>query len=292
MAPVSDWIQRHRIAAFFLLTYAISWGIEGAVKLAGMEPSWTTWFFEGFLSPLSPGVAAAIVLTVSGESVREWLRDILKFRVHPKWYVLAIAIPFVITYASGIASWALGGPVDWSSFEFDPISIVIGIVLGTLLGGGQEELGWRGFAQPELQERYGAFRAAVVIGVLWGGWHLPQFVFPGGMRADWPLALTASYFVGIVAFSILLAWIYNGSGGSAFLAMLMHGTDNSTQGRVPLDLDIALTGNVINWDSLVSMYVSHALITWAIVAIVVAVVGIQLSAGRSGINSAAGQVED
>ncbi|KTG26603.1 CPBP family intramembrane glutamic endopeptidase, partial [Haloferax profundi] len=225
MAP-ADWIRRHRIAAFFLLAYAISWSIEGAVTLAGMEPSWTTWFFEGFLSPLSPVVAAALVLSASGESVRGWLRDILKFRVHPKWYALAIGIPFVITYASGIASWALGGPVDWASFEFDPISIVIGIVLGTLIGGGQEELGWRGFAQPELQERYGAFRAAVIIGLLWGGWHLPQFVFPGGMRAEWPLALTVSYFVGIVAFSILLAWIYNGSGGSAFLAMLMHGTDN------------------------------------------------------------------
>jgi membrane protease YdiL (CAAX protease family) len=289
---VTEWIRRHRIAAFFLLTYAISWSIEGAVTLAGMEPSWTTWFFEGFLSPLSPGVAAAIVLSVSGESVRAWFRDILRFRVHPKWYALAIGIPFVITYAAGIASWALGGPVDWGAFEFDPISIVIGIVLGTFLGGGQEELGWRGFAQPELQERYGAFRAAVVIGILWGGWHLPQFVFPGGMRADWPFALTVSYFVGIVAFSILLAWIYNGSGGSAFLAMLMHGTDNSTQGRVPLDFDVVLVGETIDWNALVSMYVSHAVITWAVVALVVAVVGIRLSSGRRAGDSSVGQAED
>ena len=293
MAPsLTDWIRRHRIAAFFLFTYAISWSIEGAVTLAGMEPSWTTWFFEGFLSPLAPGVAAAIVLTASGESVRGWLRDILTFRVHPKWYALGIGIPFLITYAAGIASWALGGPVDWSTFEFDPISIVIGIVLGTLVGGGQEELGWRGFAQPELQERYGAFRAAVVVGLLWGGWHLPQFVFPGGMRADWPLVLTASYFVGIVAFSILLAWVYNGSGGSAFLAMVMHGTDNSTQGRVPLDVDVVLAGDIVNWESLVSMYVSHAIITWGVVAIVVAVVGIHLSAGRRGADSSAPQSED
>jgi membrane protease YdiL (CAAX protease family) len=274
-------IRNHRIASFFVLTYLLAWTLDAVPIVLEMDPSWTRWFIEGFLGPLSPAVAAALILYLSGDSIRGWLRDILRWRVHPGWYAFAILVPFGITYAAGVAAWLLGGPIDWAAFEFDPASIFIGIVLGTFLGGGQEELGWRGFAQPELQARYGGLTAALIIGVFWGLWHLPQFIIPGGMRADWPLALTASYFVGIIAFSILLAVVFNGSGGSAFLAMLMHGTDNSTQGRIPLDLDAVLRNGVINYEPLVSLYVSHAAITWLITLSLIAVTGTALYQHRA-----------
>ncbi|WP_227230945.1 type II CAAX endopeptidase family protein [Salinirubrum litoreum] len=278
--PTTNWIARHRIAAFFLFAYAIAWGLEGVILLLGLEPSWTWWFIGGFLGPLAPAISAVVVLRASGESVRGWLRDVLRWRVHPAWYVVAIAVPFLIAYASGVVGWLLGDPIDWTAFAFDPVSIGIGIVLGTLIGGGQEELGWRGFAQPELQARYGAFGAAVIVGVFWGLWHLPQFVLPGGIRADWPAVLILSYFTGIVAFSVLLAWVFNGSGGSALLAMLMHGADNSTTGRVPLDLDVVLIGDTVNWSLLSGTYVSHALLTWLVVLLVIGVSGAGLYARR------------
>ncbi|EJN57577.1 type II CAAX endopeptidase family protein [Halogranum rubrum] len=268
-------IGQYRITSFFVLAYALSWTLDAIPKLLGMDPSWSRWFIEGFLSPLSPGVAAAIVLWASGESVRKWLGDIFTWRVHPKWYAAAILIPFAITYAAGVASWALGGPIDWTAFDLDPITVVIGIILGTFIGGGQEEFGWRGFAQPELQERYGGLAAALIIGVFWGLWHLPQFV-PGGFRADWPLELVVAYFVGIIAFSVLLGWVFNGSGGSVLLAMLMHGTDNATTGQVPLDLDVVLVGDAIDWSTLVTLNGSHAVITWAAALLVVVMTGVHL----------------
>ncbi|WP_137285576.1 CPBP family intramembrane glutamic endopeptidase [Halorussus salinisoli] len=279
-SSVKKWIREHRIASFFLLAFALSWTLDSIPKLLGMEPSWGRWFIEGFLSPLSPGVAAAIVLWASGESIHNWLRSIFTWRVHPKWYAAAIVIPFAITYAAGVASWALGGPIDWASFDFDPITIIIGIVLGTFIGGGQEEFGWRGFAQPELQERYGGLYAALIVGVFWGLWHLPQFV-PSGFRADWPLELVIAYFVGIVAFSVLLGWVFNGSGGSVLLAMLMHGTDNATTGQIPLDLNVVIVGDAINWSTLVTLNGSHAIITWVVVLIIVASTGAHLYDHRS-----------
>ncbi|WP_135823721.1 CPBP family intramembrane glutamic endopeptidase [Halorussus ruber] len=273
-------IRKRRLTSFFVLAYALAWGLEAVPDLLGMtQPSWPSWFVTGFLGALSPSVAAAIVVYASGESVREWLGSILKFRVHPKWYALAIGVPFAITYATGVASWALGGPIDWASFELAPTTIVIGVVLGTLLGGGQEELGWRGFAQPELQERYGAFRAALVVGLFWGFWHLPQFV-PGGVRADWPASMVAAYFVGIVGFSVLLAWVFNGSGGSAWLAMLMHGADNATQGRIPIDLSVVAPEGELLPETLVTVNVPHAILTWLVALAVVGLVGRSLYQNR------------
>jgi membrane protease YdiL (CAAX protease family) len=279
-SPVTGWIRAHRITSFFVLAYALSWSIEAVPVVLGMEPSWGRWIIEGFLGPLAPGVAAAIVLRASGESVRAWLRGIVTWRVHPKWYAIAILVPLAITYAAAVASWALGGPIDWGNFSFDPVTIAIGIVLGTFIGGGQEEFGWRGFAQPELQERYGGFTAAIVVGLFWGLWHLPQFV-PGGFRADWPLELVAAYFVGIVAFSVLLGWVFNGSGGSVLLAMLMHGTDNATTGQVPLDTDVVLVGDAIDWSTLVTLNGSHAVVTWVVALAVVGVVGWHLHDRRA-----------
>ncbi|ELZ32425.1 hypothetical protein C474_06367 [Halogeometricum pallidum JCM 14848] len=139
----------------------------------------------------------------------------------------------------------------------------------------KETVSLDGVVQAELQERYGGLSAALIVGVFWGLWHLPQFI-PGGFRADWPLELIVAYFVGIIAFSVLLGWVFNGSNGSVLLAMLMHGTDNATTGQVPLDPDVVLVGDAIDWSTLATLNGSHAIITWAVVLLVVVTTGIRL----------------
>jgi membrane protease YdiL (CAAX protease family) len=280
VSGLGDWIRSHRVASFFLLAYAISWSLDAVVLVLGMEPSWTRWIISGFLSALGPAVAAGVVLSVSGDSLRGWLGRVLRWRVHPKWYAAAIGIPVIVALGSGAVLQLVGGPVDFASFAFDPMTLGIGILLGTTIGGGQEELGWRGFAQPELQEQYGGLRAAVLIGVLWGGWHLPLFFDPTAIHSQWPLSSQLAYFVGIIAFSILLAWVYNGSGGSILLAMLMHGTENAAGGLVPLDLDRAIVEGVPDWVALAPMNVSHAVLMWMLALVVISVTGAGLLARR------------
>ncbi|GAB6862466.1 type II CAAX endopeptidase family protein [Haloplanus litoreus] len=277
---MGDWIRSHRVASFFLLAYAISWSLDAAVLVLGMEPSWTRWIISGFLSALGPAIAAGIVLSISGESLRDWLGRVVRWRVHPKWYATAIGIPVIVALGSGAVLQLVGGPVDFASFAFDPMTLGIGILLGTTIGGGQEELGWRGFAQPELQEQYGGLRAAVIIGVLWGGWHLPLFFDPTAIHSQWPLSSQLAYFVGIVAFSILIAWVYNGSGGSILLAMLMHGTENAAGGLVPLDLERAIVEGVPDWVALAPMNVSHAVLMWLLALVAISATGAGLLAQR------------
>lgn len=279
-ARMGDWIRSHRVASFFLLAYAISWSLDAAVLVLGMEPSWTRWIISGFLSALGPAIAAGVVLSLNGDNLQDWFGRVVRWRVHPKWYAVAIGLPVIVALGSGAILQLVGGPVDFASFAFDPVSFGIGILLGTTIGGGQEELGWRGFAQPELQERYGGLRAAVIIGMLWGGWHLPLFFDPTAIHSQWPLSSQLAYFVGIIAFSILLAWVYNGSGGSILLAMLMHGTENAAGGLIPLDLERAIVEGVPDWVALAPMNVSHATLMWLLALVVISVTGSGLLARR------------
>lgn len=278
---ITTWIRAHRLPAFFLLTFAISWSLNGLVILLGMDMSWPRWMLSGFLSASGPAIAAVIVVAVGEESVRTWAGGIIDWRVHPKWYAAAIGIPAAIALGSaGVAS-LLGGPIDFGAFSPNLLALGFGIVLATFIGGGQEEIGWRGFAQPELQQRYGALAAAIVIGVLWGLWHLPLFVDPFAPHSQWPLASQLVYFVGITGFSILLAWIYNGSGGSILLVMIMHGSKNALPGGlVPLDVDLVIVDDVVDYAALVSLNVSDALITVVVAAAVITLVGTRLHADR------------
>ncbi|MFP9190947.1 CPBP family intramembrane glutamic endopeptidase [Natrialbaceae archaeon A-CW1-1] len=277
---LTNWIRTHRLVSFFLLTYAISWSLNGIVIALQMEPSWTRWILSGFLSASGPAIAAVIVVHVSDDDLRAWARGIVDWRVHPKWYAAAIGIPATIALVAAAAAALLGGPIDFGTFSPNLLMLAFGILLGTFIGGGQEEIGWRGFAQPELQQRYGGLVAAIVIGILWGGWHLPLFFDPTAPHAQWPLASQLSYFVGIIGFSVLLAWVYNGSGGSILLVMIMHGSENALGALVPLDVDLVIVDGVPDWGLLVSLNVSHVVVTWVFALLVIVVVGTGLRATR------------
>jgi uncharacterized protein len=189
---------------------------------------------------------------VSDDDLRAWARGIIDWRVHPKWYVAAIGIPAAIGFGSALLADLLGGPIDFEAFSPALTTLAIGVVLGTFIGGGQEEIGWRGFVQPELQQRYSGLTTAIIIDIVWGLWHLPLFLDPFALPAQWPLLTQVAWFVGLLGFSILLSWVYNGTGGSILLAMVMHGSINALPGAlVPLDVDLVVVDSVVDWSALV-----------------------------------------
>ena len=117
-------------------------------------------------------------------------------------------------------------------------SYLLLVVIMMTMGGGQEELGWRGYALGPMQERLGAFRAAALLGLLWGLWHLPIYLLvPGYNNAGsgaLDVALAFAGFVGYtVALAMILSWVFNGTGGSVLLTMIVHGALNANFGFAP-----------------------------------------------------------
>jgi len=102
------------------------------------------------------------------------------------------------------------------------------LVFASLLGGGQEEFGWRGFALPHLQASYDALTASLLVGVVWAIWHAPMFVF--GVYSEHP----GLYAVGLLAYAVVFTWYYNSSQGQLLGAVVVHGTLNASVNIPPM----------------------------------------------------------
>lgn len=224
---------RQQIVAFFVLAVGISWmlwvpfaaGIIGSPQLA------TLFFFAGAFGPL---LSAGIVTWLTGESLYEWASQVLKWRVQPRWYIAALSLPLLFsTVPLTVAFAALGNPLNLSVLIQRVPLVLMGIVFVFFLGGGQEELGWRGFALPQLQRSYSALGASLIIGVVWAIWHIPLY-FTAWSNSTIPFP---AYLIALVALSIIFTWLYNNTGGSILLTMLMHASFNSVSGLVPFSGD-------------------------------------------------------
>ena len=103
---------------------------------------------------------------------------------------------------------------------------------GSALG---EEIGWRGYALPRLQAGRSALGASLILGVIWALWHLPLWLTGAPGRT---LILYAAFVVSVIALSVILTWVYNSTGGSLLMVVLLHATQN-----LPLTLAFDELGN-------------------------------------------------
>ena len=233
---LQDAARGHPLRAFFLVTFAITWTYEivvcGLFDLEAIQ--WT------IPATFGPAIAAVLVTrAVEGRAgVRSFLRRLILWRVDVRWYLFAlVALPAVV-----VAGYVF---MPDAKQNVDDGALVIAatyassLLILTLLGGGQEEPGWRGFALPRMQDRFGPLKASLVLGLIWGVWHLPLFVFlkdydnadPGFVAtALMFVVFTACYTVGL---SVIFTWLVNHARQSILLAMLAHGSVNAATNFAP-----------------------------------------------------------
>ncbi|WP_197431237.1 CPBP family intramembrane glutamic endopeptidase [Halorubrum sp. CBA1125] len=237
------WVREHPVAAFFVGAYAYTWLITAPA--AFMQESWTPWILI-YIGSFGPPVSAAVVTWLRGDDVRAWARQIFRWRVGWPWWVAAFGIPIAIIGVTAVVLAAIGGPVDLDQPTQSPVLIAIVFLFGlTVSGGLNEEPGWRGFAQPYLNDRYSALTASLIIGVVWAGWHLPYFLIPITPHSGFTLVNQIGWFVGIILLSVILAWAYNGT-GSVLIVMVLHAMANTADILLPLAPDLIVVDGVID----------------------------------------------
>jgi membrane protease YdiL (CAAX protease family) len=210
-------VKRHPMVAFFVLAYALSWW------------AWIPYAFGAFPNPIAgfgPFLAALAVLglTEGRVGVVGLLRRMVRWRVGVGWYAVALLLPAAVAGLAATVNVVLGAEAPsaaalgrWTGI-FGTLAFLL-VVPGA--GGAWEEPGWRGYAVPRLQSRWSALTAALVLGVLVAGWHLPLIVAGQVHYAD---------VVSIMGATVVINWLFNHVRGSVLLIMLLHATNNAVSG--------------------------------------------------------------
>lgn len=221
MDPARKPLARHPLVVFFLLAFVLTW-VVWVPRAFGVPVG-----VVGRLWSWMPAVAAVLAAALTGgrAAVRRLLAALVRWRVAWWWDALVILGPAVFAAVVAAAYALLGG--SWTTAFPAAVtglgSLALFLVLLTLTDGVGEELAWRGFALPRLLERYSALIASVVLGLLWGLWHLP-LVFTEGMGLfGQPIWLLLA---DITAKSVLFTWVFLRTRGSVLIAALLHGTTN------------------------------------------------------------------
>lgn len=218
-----------RYPALSLLVLAM---VFGAVPLlavnAGLLPE-----AADQLGAFSASLAGIVLAAVEGRKggVRELLGRFLIWRVGLQWWAFALLFPIIPSVAALYLFSLFGGPaVDWSGLK-PPSGIVPMIVMLTIFAGIGEEFGWRGYAMPRLQARHNALTASLIVGLVWGIWHIPMFLTAGTTQSKWLAdagwVAIVGYTVYCMAWAIQYTWVFNNTGGSVLLAAVLHGAGNA-----------------------------------------------------------------
>lgn len=187
LAVFRSCIERHRIPAFLLVVFGWTWTWD-AVYLAFDWWNSLPVYINSFPRQWGLPIGAVLIVWASDIPLREWLSQVFQWRFHPLVYLGAVFLPVFIGEIQPVLAALGGGSVRYSP----PASLHLlfaFFLLNIVLFGGIEEFGWRGFLQPQFQERMSVLTASLVVGVLWWAWHLPLFLghpnFPTDPLSSW-----------------------------------------------------------------------------------------------------------
>jgi membrane protease YdiL (CAAX protease family) len=208
------------LGLFFALAFGLGWGIAALLVLFSgqIEPIFGP---IGYTNPLfilivySPGLAGVLLVwrNYGVKALGSYFRRLTLWRMPISWWLfLVIGIP-AVKYLGA----AINGTL--TEFPFSPWYNVLPALGIALLIGPIEEFGWRGVALPLLQRRFAPLWASLMLGALWGFWHLPAFLFSGTPQSAWSFG---PFVIGVLALSVILTPMFNMARGSILVAVLFH----------------------------------------------------------------------
>ena len=231
---ISVFIKRYQLFIYYILTFTISWGgilfLVGPDGIPGTREEFETLYPVVILALLAGPSVASIIMTWlidGGAGLRKLFSLALKWRVGIRWYFVALlASPLVFAVISFVLALLFPEFLPGIVTSNDKASLLILGIIAGLIGGFLEELGWTGFVLANLRQHYSVFITGIIMGVLWGAWHLLINFWSSGSSSgtlSMVLLLHSLFFsIGILpAFRMLMVCVYNHT-ESLLVATLMH----------------------------------------------------------------------
>ncbi|HKV63166.1 MAG TPA: CPBP family intramembrane glutamic endopeptidase [Candidatus Acidoferrum sp.] len=220
-AKQEDFVKRHPVASYFALTFALSWLGAFAVAAPHLRRGEAIPKFAGlmmFPAMLLGPATVGILLTriIDGPTgLRDLFSRMRRVHVPARWYA-ALLIPPVLVLTVLFYMKTFVSPV------FSPNRFFVGIGFG-FVAGFFEEIGWMGFAFPKVRRPGNALVPAILLGLLWGCWHIPVIDYLGTSvpHGSYWLPFFLAFTAAMTAMRVLIAWVYSNT-NSVGLAQLLH----------------------------------------------------------------------
>ncbi len=261
MSTVRASIKTKPLLVYFILAFIISWGAilisVGTDGFPVTEDQLPVLIVAMLLGPSGAALVAAWI-TSGKDGLRDLFSRLLRWRVGAGWYAFAFLIAPLSTVLvlPILSAFSLDYPAAIASTD-DKVGLVVMWVVSGLMVGFFEELGWTGFAIPKMRRKYGVFMTGLVVGLLWGAWHLlvnlESDTFAGALPF---ILLLTRLFTWLPAYRILMTWVYDRT-ESQLVVTLMH---------VSLVATIGILDPVLAGGDLVIFLLAKAALFWVLVA--------------------------
>ena len=220
--------KRRPVIIFSLLAYWLSWLFW--LPMIWGQPDNEALRMIGSFGPTAAGLI--LIWRLEGkQGLTRVARSLLHWNVGWSWWLISLFGTAVLAGLALVLHLLLGAdPAGLDGLQpLYAAPIAFGYVLLTSVIG--EEIGWRGFALPYLQRHLSALGSSLILGCLWGLWHLPLSFIPGNFHQDLPVLLFLGQSVIITSF---MTWLYNNTKGSLLIAHVFHTVSNVTFFMLPV----------------------------------------------------------
>lgn len=215
-----------KIYIFLLVNFLITWGAWGiviAVNKAPLTPENSMYLLYGLGGLLGPVIGAFVAQRLCGtrDEFKSFLNQMMKAKVHFGWYIAIVALPFVLSIIPYTVEWIFTGAFV---FRFETAYYSVFMMLPMMIvGGGLEELGWRGVLLPELLKKVSGMTATLMLAPIWALWHAPLWYIEGTVQNGSSFGL---FVLSLLCSAFLLSAVYIRT-KSILLCVLLHALLNA-----------------------------------------------------------------
>ena len=146
--------------------------------------------------------------------------DFKRTKTHKKWYLPSLLLMPLIMVLVYVTMKIFGLPLPT---PYIPVMLIPVLLIIFFIGAVGEEIGWSGYAIDPMQNRWGALKASIILGIIWATWHTIPF-----LQTLHPISWVFWQMISTVALQVIIVWILNNSGKSVFMASLVHDTYNTS----------------------------------------------------------------
>jgi membrane protease YdiL (CAAX protease family) len=208
-------LWRNPVVSFVILVYVLSFPLILLLRFVDL-PFMPILIYASWTPNIAAFLVLGLILREKG-GIRRLISGWGKWRVRFQWYLVAIS-PLLMAFLIAGVNLVLGGVATGETLQLGT-SLLGFLIVSIITGATGEELGWRGFLLPRLQERFTGLSASLIVGVIWAFWHLPLWFLPG---YGWDIVPYWAFALATVSSSVIYTFVVNKTDGSMLMASIFH----------------------------------------------------------------------